>query len=87
MTRLGIGINHEFFMKRLSILIGAGVYVKQTPEIEGLVSKSKEWMYERLGFRYYFIKNAFLNVSVKAYGFKAETVEFGIGFSLNNMYE
>ncbi|HKK66559.1 MAG TPA: acyloxyacyl hydrolase [Bacteroidales bacterium] len=87
MTRLGIGINHEFFMKRLSILIGAGVYVKQTPEIEGLVSKSKEWMYERLGFRYYFIKNAFLNVSVKAYGFKAETVEFGVGFSLNNMYE
>ncbi|MFW5766747.1 MAG: acyloxyacyl hydrolase [Bacteroidota bacterium] len=86
LTRMGIGINHEFFMKRLSIVIAWGVYTKRLDE-EVNNNKSREWMYERLGFRYYFIKNAFLNVSVKAYGFKAETVEFGVGFSLNNMYK
>ncbi|MEA3447126.1 MAG: acyloxyacyl hydrolase [Bacteroidota bacterium] len=84
LTRAGIGINHEFFMKRLSIFTGFGIYVVRSPEVLG--SKADEWMYERLGFRYYILQNVFLNVSVKAYGFKAEAVEFGMGLSLNRMY-
>jgi hypothetical protein len=83
-TRTGIALNHEFFMKRLSIFTGVGIYVMRSPEI--LEGKAKEWMYERLGFRYYILQYVFLNVSVKAYGFKAETVEFGMGFSLNRIY-
>lgn len=86
LTRSGIAVNHEFFMKRLSIFTGLGVYIIRSPDIPELGSKSEEWMYERLGFRYYVMKHMFLNVSVKAYGFKAEMVEFGVGFSLNNMY-
>lgn len=83
-TRTGIAINHEFFMKRLSIFTGLGIYVVRSPDI--LRRKAAEWMYERLGVRYYILQNVFLNVSVKAYGFKAEMVEFGMGFSLNSMY-
>lgn len=83
LTRYGMAINHEFVFNRLSILIAGGVYLKQYEDLGGAMHvKSLEWAYERLGFRYYPIENMFLNVSVKAYGFKAETVEFGVGFSI-----
>jgi hypothetical protein len=86
LTRTGISINHEFLMNRLSILIAGGVYIIPSKELAGaMISKSKEWSYERLGLRYYPIKNMFINVSLKAYGFKAETIEIGLGFSLNSI--
>jgi hypothetical protein len=83
LSRLGIAIQHEFMMKRLSIIIAGGTYLKAYQDLEGtLTIKSEEWAYERVGFRYYPIPNVFINLSVKAYGFKAETVEAGIGFSI-----
>ncbi len=83
LTRLGLGVNHEFVFNRLSIFLGGGVYLKPYKALGGTLSlKANEWFYERLGFRYYPIDNMFLNVSVKAYGFKAETIELGVGFSL-----
>jgi hypothetical protein len=82
LSRLGMAINHEFVLKRLSIIIAGGVYLIPSPDKTGILGiKSNEWAYERLGFRYYPIENLFINVSVKAYGFKAETIEAGIGFS------
>lgn len=82
LSRLGMAINHEFVLNRLSIIIAGGVYLIPSPDKDGPLSlKTNEWAYERLGFRYYPIENLFINVSVKAYGFNAETIEAGIGFS------
>ncbi|MDA3911490.1 MAG: acyloxyacyl hydrolase [Bacteroidales bacterium] len=85
LSRLGMAINHEFMLKRLSIIIAGGVYIIPSPDKNGILGlRADEWAYERLGFRYYPIENLFVNVSVKAYGFKAETVEAGIGFSFQS---
>lgn len=85
LSRLGMAIQHEFVMKRLSIIIAGGVYLKRYEPLSGALGiKADEWAYERLGFRYYPIENLFLNISVKAYGFKAETIEAGIGFAFQS---
>jgi len=85
LSRLGMAINHEFVLNRLSIVIAGGFYLIPSPDKTGILGlKTKEWAYERLGFRYYPIENLFVNVSVKAYGFKAETIEAGIGFSFKS---
>ncbi len=38
--------------------------------------------YERVAMRYYFLPNMFANVSIKAHAFKAQNIEWGIGFTL-----
>lgn len=38
-------------------------------------------VYERVALRYYFIPQAFANVSIKAHGAKAQAIEWGIGFN------
>ncbi len=85
LSRIGMAINHEFVLNRLSIIIAGGVYIIPCPDKTGTLEiKADEWAYERLAFRYYPIENLFINVSVKAYGFNAETVEAGIGFSFQS---
>ncbi|MEA1874506.1 MAG: acyloxyacyl hydrolase [Bacteroidota bacterium] len=85
LSRLGMAINHEFVLKRLRFIIAGGVYLIPSPDKVGVLGlKTDEWAYERLGLRYYPIENFFINVTVKAYGFNAETIEAGIGFSFQS---
>ncbi len=38
--------------------------------------------YERVALRYYITEHVFANVSIKAHGFKAQFIEWGLGYSL-----
>jgi hypothetical protein len=73
--RCGISFGHELIYKNLSFISYAGVYYYKK-------IKPNEWFYTRLGLKYYPIDNLFINLSLKAFGFKAHYIESGIGFSL-----
>lgn len=73
--RGGISIGHEFVYNKLSFISYAGFYYYRKV-------KPNEWFYTRIGLKYYPINNMFINLSLKAFGFKAHYIESGIGFSL-----
>jgi hypothetical protein len=72
--RTGISFGHELIYKDISLLtyIGAYTYKKVKPD---------DYFYFRVGVRYYPIKNMFVNLTLKCFGFKAHYIESGIGFS------
>lgn len=72
--RCGISIGHQLVYKRFELVTFVGTY---------LYSKAKpgDYFYTRIGGRYYFTNFMFVNLSLKAKGFKAQFIECGIGFS------
>ncbi len=73
--RCGISFGHELIYKNISFISYAGVYYYKK-------IKPNEWFYTRIGLKYYPIDNLFINLSLKAFGFKAHYIESGIGLSL-----
>lgn len=73
--RGGISFGHEFIYHDLCLVTYAGFYYYNR-------IKPNEWLYTRIGLRYYVFDNLFINLTLKAYGFKAYYIESGIGFAL-----
>ena len=73
--RLAVFISGETAINRLSIVTTLGYIIAQTKFKEASPS-----FQQRLGFKYYFYKNVFAGVNVRAYQFRsADALEFNIG--------
>ena len=72
----GIFGSYNFRFNRTQLYAHIGVYVvyKTTPA---------QLVYPRMGVRQALFKNIYANVSIKASFFKAEFIEFGLGYRLN----
>ena len=66
---------HLFYMGKFEFIFQFAHYIY-------LPHKFYSNVYQRYGIHYAFIKNAFVNVSLKAYRGKADLLEFGLGLSL-----
>ena len=72
--RLGISVGHQLVYKRFELVSFVGTYFYNK-------AKPGDYIYTRIGGRYYFTNFMFVNLSLKAKGFKAQFIECGIGFS------
>lgn len=74
-ARFGISVGHELIYKKIGLVtfLGAYAYKKAGPD---------DHFYFRVGVRYYPIKNVYINLTLKGFGFKAHYIESGIGFSI-----
>ncbi len=72
--RSGVSIGHHLIYNRLELVTFAGVYYYNKV-------KPGDRFYTRIGARYYVCDYIFVNLSIKAFGFKAHYIEPGIGFS------
>jgi hypothetical protein len=70
-----IFVGHEMLVNRFVMAVQLGFYTYQK-------TKNVLPYYERVAFRYYFVPNSFINVSIKAHNAKADFIEWGIGFTL-----
>lgn len=71
--RIGIFIGHELNLEKFSILTEIGAHVYYPYDYESVI-------YERFGFRKKITKNLFADLTLKINMFRAEGVEFGIGY-------
>lgn len=72
--RNGISIGHQLIYNRFELVTFVGIYYYNKV-------RPGDFMYTRIGARYYISDRIFINVSLKAMGFKAQYIEPGIGFS------
>ncbi|HOZ30387.1 MAG TPA: acyloxyacyl hydrolase [Bacteroidales bacterium] len=72
--RSGISFGHQLIYNRLELVTFAGVYFYNK-------IKPGDFLYTRIGVRYYICDYVFVNLTLKAFGFKAHYIEPGIGFS------
>lgn len=73
--RSGISLGHELIYKKIGLITYIGTYVNRS-------IKPDDYFYFRVGLRYYPIKNIYVNITLKCFGFKAHYIESGIGFSI-----
>jgi hypothetical protein len=73
--RIGVFVGHELFINRLSVETQLGYYVYKP-------FKYEIDLYQRVGAKYYFTKQVFAAVSLKAHGARAEAIEAGIGIRI-----
>ena len=73
---VGITVAHELCLSKFALQTQIGTYLyKGTP--------AKGAFYFRVGLKYYILDRYYLNVTLKtANGFKADFIEFGMGYSL-----
>ncbi|OIQ34936.1 MAG: hypothetical protein BM563_12035 [Bacteroidetes bacterium MedPE-SWsnd-G1] len=71
--RVGIFIGHELNLNKFSLLTEIGAHVYYPYEYESVI-------YERFGFRKKFGEHLFADLTLKINMFRAEGVEFGIGY-------
>ncbi len=67
-------LSSDLIVNRIRISVQFGLYLHRP------VDFGKPY-YERVGFRFYATKNIFANFSIKAHYFKAEFMEWGLGFN------
>jgi len=72
----GIFGSYNFRFNRTQIYANVGVYLLYK-------IKPNQLIYPRFGVRQQIFKNLFANVSIKASFFKAEFIEFGLGYRIN----
>lgn len=72
--RAGIHLTHELMIARLSIVTQMGTYLISKWKYDGI-------FYHRLGFKYFFYKDLFANLSLKTHFAKADFVEWGLGYN------
>ncbi len=72
--RVGISIGHQLIYNRLELVSFAGVYYYNKV-------RPNDHFYTRIGMRYYLNDYFFVNLTLKAFGFKAQYIEPGVGFS------
>lgn len=73
--RVGVFAGHELFINKTSLVTQLGYYVYYPYNFEGRT-------YVRVGLKRYFGEKWFGALTLKAHGFMAEAVEFGIGIRL-----
>lgn len=73
-VRLGLSVGHQLVYRRFELVTCFGMYVFNTV-------KKGDLIYTRIGGRYYCTNFMFVNLTLKAIGFKAQFIECGIGFS------
>lgn len=73
MTKWGLAASYEQVFERLTFVIQTGFYVHAQMMNEGPV-------YNRVGFRYDLTENILLNLTLKTHLFRADYVEYGIGW-------
>ena len=72
--RLGVCVGHQLVYHRFELVTYVGTYIYNKV-------KKGDWVYTRIGGRYYFTNFMFVNLTLKAKGFKAQYIECGLGFS------
>lgn len=73
-VKFGIAAGHQLVYRRFELVSYVGVYVYNK-------AWAYDWVYFRMGAKYYMTDFMFLNLSLKAHGFKARYIECGVGFS------
>ena len=71
---LGMSVGHQLVYRRFELVSYVGFYVYNKV-------KKNDWLYTRIGGRYYVTNFMFVNLTLKALGFKAQYIECGLGFS------
>lgn len=73
---VGITVAHELYFSKFVFQTNIGTYL-----YKGTPAKGK--FYFRIGWKYYFTEDFYGNITLKtANGFKADFIEFGLGYSL-----
>ncbi len=73
--RSGIHIAHQFRVGNFATLFNVGAYYFKLDNLD-------KFLYNRIGFRYFFDENIHFNLSLKSHYFVADHFEFGVGFKL-----
>lgn len=71
----GVSANYYLAVDRLKILLGMGVYLKNSLNPDG-------YIYSRAGFQYQWSNGWVANLAIKSHYARADYVEFGIGYTL-----
>ncbi len=72
---VGIMIGHELILNRLALITQLGVYVYKPYQPEN-------WLYSKIGLKYYFTDRIFASYILKSHFAVAEVLEFGLGYRL-----
>ncbi len=72
--KYGLSFGHQLIYNRLEFIVFMGFYYYHQ-------AKRSDKFYTRIGARYYLSDYFFINLSIRAFGFKAHYIESGIGFS------
>jgi len=73
---VGITVAHELYISKFSLQTQIGTYLYKGTEAKGA-------FYFRVGLKYYCTDDFYLNLTLKtANGFRADFIEFGLGYSL-----
>ena len=73
-VKFGVSVGHQLVYRRFELITYLGFYVYNRVW-------AYDWVYTRIGARYYVTDFMFLNLTLHANGFKARYIESGIGFS------
>ncbi len=73
--RVGIYAAHELQINKVNIVMNIGYYLLDDYKANGAI-------YNRLGFKYYFLQNLCANVTLKTHWAKADFLELGIGYKI-----
>lgn len=73
-SRVGIFVGHQLIQNRFAFITQIGFYIYQPVPYESKV-------YERFGFHYKLSKHLFAEISMKVNLFRAEALEFGLGYT------
>jgi len=74
-TSIGLHLGHTAYLDKLGIMLNVGGYIRNPYDKRGYV-------YERIGIQYWFNKNIFANIGLKAHLEVADNFEFGFGFAI-----
>ncbi|MDY0200196.1 MAG: acyloxyacyl hydrolase [Tenuifilaceae bacterium] len=77
LTKLGIAINAELILDRLSLILHFGGYYHN---LSGAINN--QWVYQRVGLRYKFTNGLWAHVALKTHLNYADYIEFGLAFKL-----
>lgn len=68
-------VGHELLLNKIALITQLGVYVYKP-------YKPEDWLYIKIGLKYYFTEHIFASYMLKSHFAVAEVLEFGIGYRL-----
>jgi len=75
MMKIGVSIGHEWSYSQISILANFGCYIYNKNQHNAI-------LYNKIGVNYYFLKFAFVGLTLQAHWAKAEFLSLGLGLKL-----
>ena len=70
---VAVMFGHELLINKLALVTQIGVYVYKPYQ-------PSDWIYSKLGLKYYFNENLFASLTLKSHFAVAEVLEYGIGY-------